>query len=496
MVHLKPLPRRLACLGLSAALILAPASLPAQPVGLPSLGASSSSELSPTLERTLGEAIMEQGRHDPTYIGDLDVNQYLTEVGRRLAAHAPQPLDQRITIFAVRDPSINAFALPGGYIGVNSGMVVSSESESELASVIAHEIGHVMQRHIARGIANQSQGTGIMVASMVGALLAALAGQGNLAMGVATFGQAAAIDQQLGFSRSAEQEADRAGFQMMGRAGYDVRGMVAMFQRLLTASRLNEGTGGGVYASTHPLSLQRMSDIENRAREYAGAARSESAAYWFVRSQLRLIQARDAGDRQRAESSLRRDAQEGRGLRRAAGWYGLAWLAWQKKDDAAARAALEEARKDASAPQLDILAIKLDLRSSPAVALGAAQAASTRWPDSQGVALVVAEAMQAARRDEDVVSFLQARIKQWPEIAEFQKLLADSYERLGRRVEAHQAMAAYYEETGALPTAVELLQQARRLSRDFYVQSEIDVRIRMLRERLEDKRAVLEQFKS
>src|SRR3546814_360305 len=151
-------------------------------------------------------------------------------MGRSLAAHAPQPIDQRITVFPLRDPSINAFALPGGYIGINSGLIVASGSESELAAVMAHEIGHVMQRHIARGIAQQSQGTGIMVASMVGALLAALAGQGDLAMGVATFGQAAAIDRQLGFSRSAEQEADRAGFLMMRQAGYDVRGMVAMFR--------------------------------------------------------------------------------------------------------------------------------------------------------------------------------------------------------------------------------------------------------------------------
>ena len=264
--------------GLGLAGILA-AGMPhawAQPMGLPSMGAVSSSELSPAVERTLGQAIMEQGRQDPTYIGDLDINQYLTALGRKLAAHAPQALAQDITVFAVRDPSINAFALPGGYIGVHSGLVVGAQSESELAGVLAHEIGHVMQRHIARGIAQQSQGTGIMVASLVGALLAALAGQGDLAMGVATFGQAAAIDRQLGFSRGAEQEADRAGLQMMRQAGFDPRGMLAMFRRLMNASRLNEGTGGG-YASTHPLSIQRLSDIENRIEGQPAAAATPSS---------------------------------------------------------------------------------------------------------------------------------------------------------------------------------------------------------------------------
>lgn len=488
--------RSLACTGLSAALAVAPTALPAQPVGLPSLGSSSSSELSPALERTLGDAIMEKGRHDPDYIADLDINQYLTQLGRRLAAQAPVPIEQRITVFPVRDPSINAFALPGGYIGINSGMVASSESESELAGVLAHEIGHVMQRHIARGIAQQSQGTGIMVASMVGALLAALAGQGNLAMGVATFGQAAAIDRQLGFSRSAEQEADRAGFQMMRKAGFDVRGMVSMFQRLATASRLNEGTGAGGYASTHPLSIQRMSDIENRVRELPVQTHEDSAAYWFTRSRLSLIQARDTNDRQRVQLSLRRDADREQGARRAAAWYGLAQLAWGKKDYKAVRVALDEAGKDAKAPQLDELAVKLERVAQPARAPALAQAAWARWPDSQGMALTVAQALQAAGQDKDVVVFLRARIEQWPDIAEFKKVLADSYERLGQRVQAHQTMADYYEQAGALPTAVELLQQARQISRDFYERSEIDTRIRTLRERMDDKRALLEQFKS
>lgn len=488
--------RGLVCTSLSVALMLAPMALPAQPVGLPSLGASSSAELSPALERSLGDAIMEQGRHDPDYIADLDINQYLTQLGRKLAAQAPQVIDQRITVFPVRDPSINAFALPGGYIGINSGMIVASESESELAGVLAHEIGHVMQRHIARGITQQSQGTGIMVATMVGALLAALAGQGDLAMGVATFGQAAAIDRQLGFSRSAEQEADRAGFQMMRKAGFDVRGMVAMFQRLTTASRLNEGTGGGSYASTHPLSIQRMSDIENRVREVPTQAHQDSTAYWFARTHLALIQARDTNDRQRVQLSLQRDAQQEQGVRRAAAWYGLALLAWGKKDTKAVRAALVEAGKDVKAPQLDMLAVQLEQLTQPAQALALAQAAWAHWPDSQGMALTLARAMQAAQQDKDVIAFLQARSKQWPEVSEFKKLLADSYERLGDSVQAHLTMAEYYEQTGALPTAVELLQQARQLSQDFYVQSEVDMRIRMLRQRMDDKRALLEQFKS
>ena len=483
--------------GLGLAGILA-AGMPhawAQPMGLPSMGAVSSSELSPAVERTLGQAIMEQGRQDPTYIGDLDINQYLTALGRKLAAHAPQALAQDITVFAVRDPSINAFALPGGYIGVHSGLVVGAQSESELAGVLAHEIGHVMQRHIARGIAQQSQGTGIMVASLVGALLAALAGQGDLAMGVATFGQAAAIDRQLGFSRGAEQEADRAGLQMMRQAGFDPQGMLAMFRRLMNASRLNEGTGGG-YASTHPLSIQRLSDIENRIEGQPAAAVTPDPEFWFVRARLALIQARSHADRQRLKQTLRSEARDLSGVRQAAAYYGLASLGKAEGDLSSARAQLAQAQSvQAAAPQLDMLSIQLAGAQGAAAAVDVSAAAWKRWPDSQGVADERARALQKAGQDAAAADFLQAATRQWPETPEFQKLLATSLERLGREVEAHEAMASYFEQTGALPTAVEHLQQARTLSKDFYAQSRLDTRIRALRERLDNQRALLEPFK-
>uniref|UniRef100_UPI00333E871C M48 family metalloprotease n=1 Tax=Castellaniella defragrans TaxID=75697 RepID=UPI00333E871C len=488
-----PLPRLARGLCLAAALAV-PCTLPAQPTGLPSMGSASADELSPQVERLLGDAIMAQGRHDPTYIPDLDINQYLTALGRSLAVHAPQVIEQRITVFPVRDPQINAFAMPGGYIGINSGLVIAAQSESELAAVLAHEIGHVMQRHIARGISQQSQGTGILLASMVGALLAALAGQGDLAMGVATFGQAAAIDNQLGFSRSAEQEADRAGLQMMRQAGFDPRGMVEMFRRLMNASRLNEGQGGG-YASTHPLSIQRMSDIENRVRELAPQVHADSAEFWFARVRLGLIQSQSSADRQRMMQTLRADAADARGVRRAAALYGLAWLDWQAKDLASASRYLAEARAAGTAPLLDVLAIELE-RAQGGAALETATQAWRRWPGSQGVAMAYAQALQAADRDAEVVDFLRARIRQWPEVADFKKVLATSLEHQGREVEAREAMASYHEETGALSTAVELLQQARSMSRDFYEQSRLDTRIRSLRAELDTRRALLERFKS
>ncbi len=490
---------RLLCSVLAAALgWTVPPAVQAQPMGLPSMGSASAVELSPTLERTLGDAIMEQGRRDPSYISDPDVSQYLTELGRRLATHASGGGSQQITVFALKDPSINAFALPGGYIGINSGLVVSSQTESELASVIAHEIGHVVLRHIARGMTQSSQSSGIMMATLAAALLAALSGSGDLAMGVAAFGQAAAVDRQLGFSRQAEQEADRAGFEMLRKAGFDPRGVLRMFTQLMNASRLNEGTGGSVYTSTHPLSVQRMSDIENRINEQQVSLKPDNDAYWYVRAKLRLMQARDAQATRNAINVLERDTQQATGVVKSAAWYGLAFAAWQQKDYASADQALENATAGGrSSPEMTGLAIDLALaQGKEKDALALADAAAKRWPNSQIIALAHIEALQKIGRDTEAVDLLQQRVTQWPDVPRLQQLLGQSHERLGQKIQARRSMASYYELTGALPAAVEQLQQARNMTSDFYLQSQLDVQIRTLKERLKADRALLERFRS
>lgn len=474
-----------------------PALLSAQPVGIPSMGSASAMELSPALEVTLGDAIMEEGRRDPSYISDPDVSQYLTNMARRLVAHAAGNSPQRITVFALRDASINAFALPGGYIGVNSGLIVSAQTESELASVISHEIAHVTLRHIARGMTQSSQTNTLMIAALAGALLAALAGSGDLAMGVAAFGQAAAIDRQLGFSRQAEQEADRNGFEMMRKAGFDTRGMVRMFNQLMNASRLNEGTGGNVYTSTHPLSVQRLSDIENRINDQQADVKPDSATFWYIRAKLRVLQARDAQSLRNALSKLEGDTQKMTGVAQSAAWYGLAYAAWRKKDYAGAHSALANAGAAGQlSPEMAELGINLALeQGNYADAASLANDAATRWPDSQGVALAQVQALQKSGDDASAVGILKRRIIQWPDVPRLHQLQAQGYDRLSQKIEARLSMASYYELIGALPAAVVQLQQARNLSKDFYLQSQLDVQIRTMQERLKADRALLERFR-
>nr|WP_066412529.1 M48 family metalloprotease [Bordetella ansorpii] len=491
--------RRSIAIGICTAILVPAAPVIAQPVGLPSMGAASADDLSPATERQLGEAIMAQGRRDPTYINDTEISQYLTTMARKLAMNAPGGVPD-IEVFPVRDPEINAFAMPGGFIGVNSGLVVSSDSESELAGVLAHEIGHVVQRHIARGMTQQNQNSTVMLASLAGALLAALAGGGgNLAMGVAAFGQAAAINRQLGFSRDAEREADRTGLQMLSKAGYDPSGMSRMFGRLMNAARLNEGMGGGSWASTHPLSIDRMSDVQNRIRELSTVHYVDSDDYWYIRAKLRVVQGRDAISLRTAQQQLQDESRALSGVRKSAALYGLALYHLQRNETKQATTAWEMAHEGGhQSPQLAKLGIDIALaRKDDGAAMQQAQAAIKRWPDQRALGIAYATVLQDAGRNDEAQDYLRDRIERWgADEPGLYQMLAQSEDRNGRTVAARRNMARFYLQTGAYAAAESQLQQARGISHDFYEQSQIDVQIKEVKQKLADERELLQRFKS
>ena len=480
--------------------------LQAQPTGAPTLGPASAADLSPALERKLGEAIMEQGRRDPDYISDPDIDQYLNSMARKLAAYAPGGAPD-IEAFGVRENVINAFAMPGGFIGINTGLIVAAGDESELAGVMAHEIAHVVQRHIARGLTQQQKSGHIALASMAAALLAALVpgGGANLAAGIATFGQAAAIEQQLGFSRDAEQEADRTGFEMLRKAGYDPNGMAVLFGRLMKSASLNEGRGGGVYASTHPLSIQRMTDMQNRISQLPLARYRASDEFWFIRAKSRVLQATDPKSLRVAVDQLQEETRQTGGersslntVRRAAAWYGISFAALSRKDIAGASSALQQAQTIlTNSPFLDLQRIDIELANKNySLALTSAQAAMKRWPERRAFAQRVAQSMQLLGKDKEAVVFLSEQIKRWPSAEPgFFQMRATSQDRLDDPVGARQSLASYYILVGALPAAATQLQQARTMSKDFYVQSQIDVELRQLTKKIIENKQLLEKLK-
>ena len=261
--------RRLAAL--LAALMAFSGTVQAQ-VRLPALGESASEDLSVGDERRIGDQIMFMGRRDPSYYDDPVLLEYVQSLWNPLVAAARQrgeigpDIDRSFSweIFLLRERSVNAFALPGGYVGAHLGLIAITSTRDQLASVLAHELSHVTQRHIARSIAPQQQASMVALAAMLLGLFAASRG-GNIDMANAAMagGQAAAIQGQLNFSRDMEREADRIGYGILGAAGFATAGMAAMFERLDMATRMND-SGGFPYLRSHPLTVDRISEARNR----------------------------------------------------------------------------------------------------------------------------------------------------------------------------------------------------------------------------------------
>ena len=261
---------------------------------LPDLGDASGAVISPAQERKLGEAAMRQVHASGAYLDDPEVNAYLNNLGQRLLL-STSSARQEFEFFAVNDAGINAFALPGGYVGVNIGLILLTQNESELASVLAHEISHVTQHHIARLIAGEQKNQLATLAALALAVLAARS-RPDLASGAILAAQGAAIQYQLDFTRDNEREADRIGFQVLDRAGFDTHSMPSMFERLQRSSRAYESNTTPSYLRTHPITYERIADAMARADARPYKQVPDSRDFHFVRALLKSYQgtSRDA----------------------------------------------------------------------------------------------------------------------------------------------------------------------------------------------------------
>ena len=251
----------------AASLLLTPGFAPAQ---LPTLG--DTSDMNSSAERKLGERVARELYRDPDYIDDPVLAEYVQDIWQRLLAAArlrgdlTPELDERFawTVLLGRDRSINAFALPGGYLGLHLGLISVTGSRDELATVLGHELSHVTQRHISRIMAKQSRQMPLLLAGMIlGMIAAGKSRNGDAGQAVLMGSQAAFMQNQLSFSRDMEREADRIGFGVMTQAGYAPQGAAAMFEKLQYASRLNDN-GSYPYLRSHPLNSERVADMQGR----------------------------------------------------------------------------------------------------------------------------------------------------------------------------------------------------------------------------------------
>jgi predicted Zn-dependent protease len=489
-----PRSRRLVAALVALALTAAPVAPPplvaaAAAQSLPDLGDAAQVGFSPAQERKLGEAIMRQARASGGLLNDPEVNDYLNELGNRLVAAAPDAR-QDFEFFAVPDAGINAFALPGGFVGVNAGLVLLAQSESELAAVLAHEITHVTQRHIARMLQGQQQSMLMSLAALAVALLAARAGgssSGDLASAAIATSQALAIQNQINFTREFEYEADRIGFQRLAVAGFDVRAAGAFMERMQRSSRFLEGTTPS-YLRTHPVTYERIAEAQARAHTFAYRQIPDSPDFHMVRALLRSYQ----GEAQEAVQFFQTALAERKFNDEIAVRYGLVAAYLRGKDYAKAKQALATLEKMAPQhPMIEAIAGHVLLESGEVeAAIVRLERALQRYPNKMQLVYDYPEALIKAGRYTDAAKFCDEQLARFSGNGTLHRTAARAYAGLDRKLKQHYHQGEYYAWLGNLRGAVDQLQLASRAGdANFYDASVIETRLRALR------REIVEQQK-
>ena len=457
---------------------------------LPDLGDISQTVLTPQDEQRIGEQIMRDVATSDEVLQDVEVTDYLQALGNRLAAASPDK-QQKFNFFVVKDNSINAFAMPGGVIGVHTGLLLAANTESELASVLGHEIGHVTQRHMARMLAQQKYDTFKNIGAIALALLAARANP-DLANGALAAASASGVQRQLDYTREHEREADRVGLSILDAAGFDVRGMPAFFTTLQRGTRFVEGSAPS-FLRTHPLNAERIADVSNRVETMPYRQVADSLEFSLVRAKLR------AGDglAQDAIDQFQDNIKERRFTSEPAEHYGLAVAMLRKNDLIGASNQMQWLRKNGvKTPFIESLDARIQVaRNNPQAAASQYAKALAQYPTQRALIYGYAEHFLATNQPDKAIKLVQDKQALYPEDAYFYDILANAYTVKNKNLLRFQAQGESYYRKFNLKKAIEQMEFAAK-SKDgnFYEHSIVDVRLKELQRKLESEKIADERL--
>ena len=459
--------------------------------GLPDLGEESQAALTAGQERRIGESIVRQIRASGAYLEDPEVNDYLTELGHRLVAAIPESR-QDFEFFAMADPSINAFALPGGYVGLNTGLILLTQSESELASVIAHEITHVTQRHMSRSVTGQQRGFMYMLAALAVAIAASRSNSsssGQAASAAIASAQALAIQTQINFTREHEYEADRIGFQRLDAAGFDVNAMATLMDRLQKSSRFTDGNAPS-YLRSHPITFERVAEAQARAYGKAYRQVTDSLDFHMVRALLRSY----SGTGRDAVAYFRTALAERKFNDEVAARYGLVASLLRSEEFPQALEELAALEKIAPPhPMVEAMAGHVLMESGKLdLAIARFKSALARYPSKMQLIYDYPQALAKAGRTREAAAFLDTQLARFPGDGPLHRIAARIYADLGQKLQEHRHQGEFYAWQGDFKGAVRQLELASKAGDgDFYQTSVVEARLRALRKELAEQQAEL-----
>jgi predicted Zn-dependent protease len=456
-------------------LVLSLVCNPLAAADLPDLGEVSRQYFSDQDEQILSRTIMRDVYADPQYLDDPQIEAYLENLGYRLVSVSSKN-QHDFNFFVIHDPTINAFALPGGNIGVHTGLLLAAQNESELAGVLAHEISHIAQNHLARMVAAQSQSYWPTLAGLALALLAARSNPNAAGAAIAST-QALAVQNQLNYTREYEREADRVGYETMTRAGFDPHGMASFFTRLQRANRLSDDNAPA-YLRTHPLTSERIADMDARVESAPYLQVPDSLDFQLLRMRLRAAD----GTPQEAVTLYRSELRDKRYHLASAEHYGLALALLRARDFVAAEAEVKTlaAMADARSPMI------AELAAQSATAAGHYDLALTRYrngmasyPGYRPLLYGYTDCLLKADQAQQGARFVDAQLDHWPNDRRLWRLSAQAHARLGQQLQSHRALAEALALSGDLKAAIEQINIGLKAGDGgFYEQSAAEARRR------------------
>lgn len=468
---------RAAALGLFLVLFCGTSLLAQQ--NLPNMGEPADSALSPLEERDLGAQFMRQIRASLPLVRDVQLNEYIQNLGNRLVLAAGKTSAQDFTFFIINDPQINAFAIPGGYVGVNAGLIAAMDHEEQLAGVVAHEVAHVTQRHHARAFATGNRASLSAAAAVLAAIIigqaSPQAGQAALAAGLAASQQSA-----INFTRSNEIEADRIGIEILSNAQYDAKAMAESFAILRRKNSLNTTNGQLEYLRTHPLDNNRIAEATDRASSKPRKARVSPLDYQLFRARLAVLSSTDTGQLQRSYLAMHKQNP------RANSTYALALLSHRANRRTEASVYLSMLEQQAPAhPMVELLRADIVEQDNESSNDSRLAALSDLYPERYSIVEKRLEQLTRERRLGKATRVANTYIRNsdnphplaWRQLAAIQELLND-------HAGSHESLARYFEALNELQRATSQLELAlRQVSPDSQDKLRLEASLNGLRDR-------------
>ncbi len=452
----------------------------AEEINLPELGSPADQYITPASEKRLGREFMLSVRQNADVLDDPVINEYVQDLGDRLLKQS-DAAGQNFTFFVLEDPGINAFAGPGGYIGIYSGLILASQSESELASVISHEIAHVTQKHLLRAFDAANQMSGKTAALLLASLLVGIAGSPDAGIAIATGAQAAAIQEQINFTRHNEEEADTVGIQILADAEYDPRAMPVFFERLTHANRLFE-SGLPEMLRTHPVTTNRIADALGRAERHGYKHYPSSMHYFLTREALRARQFKEPADAVKHFSS---GLDEGRHLNAEAHQYGYALALMRARRYTEAQQLIDKLLKG-NAGQIEYILASAEiaeLRGQQKQGLRILDTYYSLMPENYPLSVAYIKALTQAGDYAKARQAATRAISLRENNPRLYRLLGRVEELADNQAESHRMLAEAYIAEGRLHPAIRQLEIALRKvdKANFQQVTRIESRLTMLR---------------